>query len=127
MSFTVETNGSCINEVGQWSYTIKYLSKKGQPELIHSESGEAQGTTSIQMKLMAILKAIVYLRSIDTVEPIIIRSDCSLCIRCITKEYDCTSDDAFKRDRVTRGFVQYLQEIWWKIGPLAIRFETTPL
>ena len=123
MSLEVNTRGSCINEVGQWFYTIEYLRRKKDGELVHSDSGEASGTTDIQMKLMAILKALTYIRSIDATEPISIRSDCLLCIRCITKEFDCTSDDVFKRDKVTRGFVQYLNEIWWKVGNLNIRFD----
>lgn len=123
MSLEVNTRGSCINEVGQWFYTIEYLRRKKDGELVHSDSGEERGTTDIQMKLMAILNALTYLRSIDAVEPIVIISDCSLCVRCIIKEFDCTSDDAFKRDKVTRGFVQYLQEIWWKMSGFDIRFE----
>jgi hypothetical protein len=55
-------------------------------------------------------------------EPIIIKSDCPLCVKCITKKYDCANDDTFKRDKVTRGFVQYLQEIWWKMSGLNVRF-----
>lgn len=127
MSFEIHTHGSCNNDIGTWSYGIKYHQNARTDELIHSDTGEEKGTTEIQMKLMAILRAITYIRSIDPVEPVIIRSDCPLCIKCIKKEYDCTSDDAFKRDKVTRGFVQYLQEIWWKLGDLDVRFEiTTP-
>lgn len=124
MSLEIHTHGSCINETGHWSYTIEYHSVKTQSELIHSDSGEETGTTDIQMKLMAILKALTYIKSIDALKPITIKSDCPFCIKCITREYDCTSDDSFKRNRVTRGFVQYLQEIWWKIGDLDVRFET---
>jgi hypothetical protein len=61
----------------------------------------------------------------DTMGPIVIKSDCSLCVKCITKEFDCMGDDAFKRNKVTRGFVQYLQEIWWKMSGLDVRFEIT--
>lgn len=123
MSFKVQTKGLYSNEIGRWSYVIEYQHGKAPVELIHSDSGEERGTTDIQMKLMAILKALTYLRSIDAVEPITIKSDCLLCIQCIRKEFDCTSDDAFRRDKVTRGFVQYLQEIWWKIGNLSIQLD----
>ena len=123
MSLEVNTKGSCINEMGYWSYTIEYHHKKKHSELLYSDSGEERGTTDIQMKLMAILKALTYLRSIDSTESIVILSDCQLCVRCITKEFDCTSDNAFKRDKVARGFVQYLQEIWWKMSGLDIKFE----
>jgi ribonuclease HI len=123
MPLEIRTQGSCVNEKGRWSYTITYQSAKTQGDIAHSESGEEIGTTDIQMKLMAILKALTYLRSIDSIEPIIVRSDCSLCIKCITKEFDCASDDAYKRDKITRGFVQYLQEIWWKMSGMDVRFE----
>jgi len=74
---------------------------------------------------MAILESLTFAKSIITDELIIIKSDCPLCIKCLTKEYDCTSDDSFKRDKVTRGFMQYLQEIWWKMSGLNVRFEQT--
>ena len=125
MSLEVRTYGSYANEIGRWSYMIEYCSGKAQGEVVHSDSGEERGTTDTQMKLMAILKALTYLGSIDAIDPILIKSDCSLCIKCITKEFDCTSDGAFKRDKVTRGFVQYLQEIWWKIGSLDLKFEVS--
>ena len=123
MSLEVCTLGSCTGELGRWSFAIEYRSSKNRTEFVHSDSGEEKGTTAIQMKLMAILKALTYLRSINTTEPIIIGSDCALCVRCITKEFDCINDDAFKREKVTRGFVQYLQEIWWKMSSLDIKFE----
>ncbi|MFW9958216.1 MAG: hypothetical protein ACFFCT_09095 [Candidatus Odinarchaeota archaeon] len=124
MSFEIITRGSCVAGTGKWSYTINYSMKSGS-ELIYSDSGEALGTTDIQMKLMAILKALTYVRSMDPIESITIRSDCPFCIKCITKEFDCVNDDAYKRDKVTRGFVQYLQEIWWKIGDLDIQFKVS--
>jgi ribonuclease HI len=124
MSLEIHTEGSCSNVNGRWSYTIKYRDAQSNVEELHSDNGEESGTTDIQMKLMAILKALSYIRSMDTTGPIVIKSDCSLCVKCVTKEFDCTSDGAFKRDKVTRGFVQYLQEIWWKMSGLDIRFET---
>jgi len=124
MSFEIRTEGSCSDGNGIWSYTIKYGDRRSNLEEVHSDSGEETGTTDVQMKLMAILKALTYVRSIEAVEPIIIRADCSLCVRCIMKEFDCTSDDARKKNRVTRGFVQYLQEIWWKMSGLNVRYET---
>jgi len=123
MSLEIQTEGFCINGNGQWSFTVRYRDSRANLEDIHSDTGEATGTTDIQMKLMAILKALSYVRSIDSVEPIVVKSDCSLCVKCITKEFDCTRDDAFKREKVTRGFVQYLQEIWWKMSGLDLRFE----
>ena len=123
MSLEIHTQGFCSAGAGTWSFTIEYRDSRSSSELVHSDSGEETGTTDIQMKLMAILKALTYVQSIDAIELIIIRSDCSLCVKCITKEFDCTSGDAFKRDKVTRGFVQYLQEIWWKIGGLNVQFE----
>ncbi|TFG27842.1 hypothetical protein EU527_18080 [Candidatus Thorarchaeota archaeon] len=123
MSFEVLTQGSCITGIGRWSYTIEYRREMTEGELVHADSGDETGTTDSQMKLMAILKALTYIRSINPVEPVIVRSDCPLCIKCITKKFDCTSDDAFKRNKVTRGFVQYLHEIWWKTGRLDVRFE----
>jgi ribonuclease HI len=124
MLLEILTQGSCSNGSGTWSYSIEYVDRKSRRELIHSDRGEAFGTTDIQMKLMAILKALSYIRSMDPVEQIIIKSDCPFCIKCITKEFDCTRDDAFKRDKVTRGFVQYLQEIQWKMSGLDVQFES---
>jgi ribonuclease HI len=123
MPLEIRAQGSCVNEKGRWSYIITYQSAKAQGDIVRSESGEETGTTDIQMKLMAILKALTYLHSIGPVESIIIKSDCSFCVKCITGEYDCTSDDVFKRNKVTRGFVQYLQEIWWKMSGMDVRFE----
>jgi ribonuclease HI len=123
MSFEIRTEGFCSNGNGEWSYTVEYRGHESNAEEMHSDSGVETGTTDIQMKLMAILRALIYIRSIDVVEPVTIKSDCSLCVKCITKEFDCTSDNAFKRDKVTRGFVQYLQEIWWKLGDLDVHFD----
>lgn len=123
MSLEIFTEGFSIDGKGRWSYSIKHRDTRSDVEDIHSDHGEESGTTDIQMKLMAILKALSYIRSMDCVEHIVIKSDCSLCVKCITKEFDCTHDEAFKRNKVTRGFVQYLQEIWWKIGELNVRFE----
>ncbi|MHA3963528.1 MAG: ribonuclease H family protein [Candidatus Thorarchaeota archaeon SMTZ1-45] len=123
MSFEIHTEGSCIGKRGSWSYRVEHRHSESVVATLHSDSGEASGTTDIQMKLMAILKALAFVRSIVSDELIIIKSDCALCIKCITREFDCTSDDAFKRDKVTRGFVQYLQEIWWKMSGLNVQFE----
>jgi len=126
MSFEIHTEGSYIGESGWWSYRVEYRYGKTGVETIHSDSGEAAGTTDTQMKLMAILKSLAFVRTMVSDEPIIIKSDCPLCIKCITKEFDCTSDDVFKRNKVTRGFVQYLQEIWWKMSGLNVQFEHSP-
>jgi ribonuclease HI len=123
MSLEINTEGSCRNGNGHWSYTITYRDTNSDTNDIHSDHGEESGTTDIQMKMMAILKSLIYAKSMDSLEQIVIKSDCSLCVKCITKDFDCTSDDAFKRDKVTRGFVQYLQEIWWKMSGLDVRFE----
>jgi ribonuclease HI len=123
MSFEIHTQGTCSNGRGTWSYSIEYVDYKSCSELIHADHGEVIGTTDIQMKLMAILKALSYIRSMNSIEQIIIKSDCPFCVKCITKEFDCTRDDAFKRDKVTRGFVQYLQEIWWKMSGMNVCFE----
>jgi ribonuclease HI len=123
MSFEIYTEGSCTGDSGRWSYRVAYRSGESDVETIHSDAGESTGTTDIQMKLMAILKSLTFVRSMVTKEAILVRSDCPLCIKCITKEYDCVSDDAFKRNKVTRGFVQYLEEIWWKISGLNVQFE----
>jgi ribonuclease HI len=127
MSLEIHTDGSCTDGKGIWSYTIKYRDRRSRLKEVHSDRGQETGTTDIQMRLMAILEALTYVRSMNPVEPITVRSDCSLCVKCITKEYDCASNDAFKRDKVTRGFVQYLQEIWWKMSGLDVRFETEEL
>lgn len=124
MSLEIQTEGYCCDGNGCWAYVVRYRDSRSNVEEMHSARGEETGTTDTQMKLMAILKALTYVQSIEAVEPILIRSDCSLCVKCITKEFDCTSSDAFKREKVTRGFVQYLQEIWWKMAGLNIRFET---
>jgi ribonuclease HI len=123
MSLEIRTEGSCTDGRGVWSYIIEYRDRRSRLEEVHSDSGEETGTTDIQMRLMAILEALTYAKSMDPVEPIIVKSDCSLCIKCITREYDCASDDVFKRGKVTRGFVQYLQEIWWKMSGMDVRFE----
>jgi len=125
MSLEIHTEGSCIGESGRWSYRVDYRHSTSNVETIHSDHGEATGTTDIQMKLMAILNSLMFVRSIVSKELIIIKSDCPLCIKCITREFDCTNDDAFRRDKVTRGFVQYLQEIWWKMSGLNVRFENS--
>lgn len=124
MSLEIDAHGFYSEGLGRWSYTIMYRDRKSQVEEIHADSGEETGTTDVQMGLMAILKALTYVKSMNPVERIVIRSSCSLCIKCITKEYDCTSNDAYRRDKVTRGFVQYLQEIWWKMNGLDVHFET---
>lgn len=124
MSIEIQTEGCCSDGNGKWAYTIRYRDDASNIEEIHSDCGEESGTTHTQMRLMAILKALTYVRSLNPVEPILVRSDCPLCIRCITREFDCASAEAHKRNRVTRGFVQYLQEIWWKMTGLNIRFET---
>jgi ribonuclease HI len=126
MSFEIHTEGSCTGEGGRWSYRVDYRNDESMVETIHSDAGETTGTTGVQMKLMAILKALAFARSIVADESITIKSDCLFCIKCITKEFDCISDDAFRRDKVTRGFVQYLQEIWWNMGGLHVRFEYGP-
>jgi ribonuclease HI len=125
MSLEIHTEGSCTGRIGSWSYRVEHRQSEFDVEIIHSDSGESTGTTAIQMKLMAILESLTFAKSIVTDELIIIKSDCPLCIKCLTKEYDCTSDDAFKRDKVTRGFMQYLHEIWWKTSGLNVRFEQT--
>jgi ribonuclease HI len=123
MSFEIHTEGLSTGEGGRWSYRVDYRNSESEVEIIHSDAGETTGTTDVQMKLMAILKALAFVKSIVVDESITIKSDCLLCIKCITKEFDCTSDDAFRRDKVTRGFVQFLQEIWWKMSGLDVRFE----
>ena len=125
MSYEIRTEGSCTDGIGIWSYAVKYSDRRSNTEEVHSDCGEEAGTTDIQMKLMAILMALTYVQSLDAVAPVLIRSDCVLCVKCITKEFDCTSAYRFKRYKVTRGFVQYLQEIWWKMANLNVRFETS--
>ncbi len=75
------------------------------------------------MSLMAILQALGYVQSFAPTEKAIIKSDCRWCVKCLTREYDCVSDNRFKTDRVTRGYVQYLREIWWKASGLQVDFE----
>ena len=123
MSFEIHTEGLCTGGGGRWSYRVYYRNDESEVETIQSDAGETTGTTDVQMKLMAILKALAFAKSIVVDESITIKSDCLLCIKCITKEFDCTSDDAFRRDKVTRGFVQFLQEIWWNMRGLDVRFE----
>lgn len=123
MSFEIHTEGLCTGGGGRWSYRVDYRNDESEVETIQSDAGETTGTTDVQMKLMAILKALAFAKSIVVDESITIKSDCLLCIKCITKEFDCTSDDAFRRDKVTRGFVQFLQEIWWNMRGLDVRFE----
>lgn len=123
MPLVIRTQGSCVDGEGEWSYTIHEKSLEGKPELLHSESGEAGGTTSRQMKLMAILKALSYVKASDSAIPILLISDCEWCVKCIKREFDCASDDEFRRDKVARGYVQYLQEIWWKLGGIQVTFQ----
>ena len=122
MSLEIHTEGSCAGRSGRWSYRVDRRYSESDFETIHSDSGESAGTTATQMKMMAILKSLAFVRSIATDELIIIKSDCPLCVKCITKEFDCSSDEPSRRDKVTRGFVQYLQEIWWKMSCLDVRF-----
>ena len=122
MSFLIHTQGSCNLGDGEWSYTTYYTSPTGETEVVDSQQGKTSGTTARQMKLMAILNAVSRARSLNIQLPIVLKSDCEWCVKCIAREYDCTSDDGYRRDKVSRGYVQYLQEIWWKIGDLDITF-----
>ncbi|MBD3407524.1 MAG: hypothetical protein GF411_15515 [Candidatus Lokiarchaeota archaeon] len=123
MTFFITTRGNCFEGLGKWSYELEYKYSDGTISFEHSAEGESSGTTSRQMKLNAILQAIIFVKSMDLSGPIIIRSDCRWCVKCLTREYDCVSDDKYKRDKVARGYVQFIREIWWKIEHLDVRFE----
>ncbi len=123
MSIIVYTWGSCIRGEGKWSYQVYEGDSKEQPLLFHYEEGASSGTTSRQMSLMAILRALDYARTLTPTERVVVKSDCRWCVRCLNREYDCVSDNKFKTDRVTRGHVQYIREIWWKASGLDVRFE----
>jgi ribonuclease HI len=79
------------------------------------------------MKLMAILKALSYAKASDYLTSILLISDCEWCTKCIKREFDCASDDEFKRHKVSRGYVQYLQEIWWTLSGMQVRFQVETL
>ncbi|TXT57874.1 MAG: hypothetical protein BAJATHORv1_10582 [Candidatus Thorarchaeota archaeon] len=123
MSFTITTHGSCFKGLGKWSYELEYISPNRSISFNHSDCGEASGTTTRQMKLNAILQAVMFVKSSDFSGSVVVKSDCKWCVKCLTREYDCVSDDKFKRDKVARGYVQFIREIWWKIENMDVRFE----
>jgi ribonuclease HI len=123
MTLVINAKGSSENGRGEWSYTVEERTANGEPELLHTETGVSSGTTSRQMRLMAILKGLSYVKSLDMGLPVLVISDCIWCVKCIKKEFDCVSDNEFKRDKVSRGYVQYLQEIWWKLGEMPVEFQ----
>ncbi|TFG04941.1 hypothetical protein EU538_11815 [Candidatus Thorarchaeota archaeon] len=123
MLLIVKTKGSAVAGRGEWDYTIEYEEPYTDTLITHSNEGAARGTTSRQMKLMAILRGLEHAKSLEVADTIIIRSDCEWCVKCLTREYDCVTDDEFKTDKVTRGYVQYIREIWWKASGLDVRFE----
>jgi ribonuclease HI len=122
LSLIIQTHGSCEDGLGEWSYTIHYRDTEGACELLQSAEGESKGSTARQMHLMAILNALSHAKSLEFGVPILLKSACHWCVKCIRHEYDCVSDDEYKRDKVSRGYVQYLQEIWWKVGDLKVTF-----
>ncbi|MFW9961433.1 MAG: hypothetical protein ACFFDV_10460, partial [Candidatus Thorarchaeota archaeon] len=67
MSLEIFTEGFSIDGKGRWSYSIKHRDTRSNVEDIHSDHGEESGTTDIQMSLMAILKALSYVRSMESV------------------------------------------------------------
>ncbi|TFF91705.1 hypothetical protein EU546_08265 [Candidatus Thorarchaeota archaeon] len=123
MPIIVETRGSCGAGQGEWSYTVEYEVPEMSSTLTYHDSGTASGTTSRQMKLMAILRGLEYAKSLDLSQTIIIKSDSEWCVKCLMREYDCVSDDRFKTESVTRAYVQYLREIWWKMAGVAVEFQ----
>jgi ribonuclease HI len=126
VSLRIQTHGMCEQETGTWSYEIQYRGTEGDLEQISAKRGSAEGTTARQMQLMAILNSLSEAKSLDMGVPMILESDCEWCIKCITREYDCVSDDEHRRNKVDRGYVQYLQEIWWKISGIDVTFVARP-
>ncbi|NHJ14179.1 MAG: hypothetical protein EAX95_10915 [Candidatus Thorarchaeota archaeon] len=122
MSLVIQTHGSCEDGLGKWSYNIDYRNAEGGCELLQSAEGESKGTTLRQMHLMAILNALSHAKSLELGVPILLKSSCHWCVKCIRRDYDCVSGDEHKRNKVSRGYVQYLQEIWWKLGDLEVTF-----
>jgi hypothetical protein len=78
------------------------------------------------MKMMAILNSLSQARSLDMGVPVVLESDCEWCVKCIAREYNCASSDEHRREKVDRGYVQYLQEIWWKMSGLDVTFVVQP-
>ncbi len=124
MVVKVWTSGDCTAGYGKWVYHIEYDDLITQEPLKISDKGSSNGTTGRQMKLMAILRALDRIKSLDLDDKHVrLWSDCRWCVKCLTKEYDCVSDNRFKEDKVTRGYVQYLQEIWWKAEGLHVDYQ----
>lgn len=118
------TSGDCTAGYGEWYYNIEYEDPITGESIEISDRGASSGTTSRQMKLMAILRALDKIQSFEFEDvQVKLWSDCRWCVKCLTKEYDCVSDNKFKEDKVTRGYVQYLQEIWWKAKGIHVEYH----
>lgn len=123
MSYEIVARGSCVRGHGEWSYSVTYADPELDVSFSSSSQGSSKGTTARQMKLMAILKALESIKAQEYLGAIVVKSDCEWCVKCLSREYDCVSDSKFKKDKVARGYVQYIQEIWWKTSGLTVRFE----
>jgi len=122
----VWTKGDSTSGYGEWSYHIEYKDPITQETLRFSDRGVSRGTTARQMKLMAILRALDKIKSLELDDKNVkLSSDCRWCVKCLKREYDCVSDNKFKEDKVTRGYVQYLQEIWWKAEGLDVDYQVS--
>lgn len=123
MSYELVAMGSCVLGNGEWSYSVTYANPELDLSFSFSDQGTSKGTTARQMKLMAILKALESVKAQEYPGTIVVKSDCEWCVKCLSREYDCVTDNKFRKDKVARGYVQYIQEIWWKTSGLAVRFE----
>jgi ribonuclease HI len=123
MSYEIVAEGSCVLGHGVWSYSMTYTNPELDVSFSSSNQGSSEGTTARQMGLMAILKALEAVKAQEYSGTIMVRCDCEWCVKCLSQEYDCVSDDKFKKDKVARGYVQYIQEIWWKTSGLNVRYE----
>ena len=85
MKIIIHATGSSEDGKGEWSYSVEEQDVDGLLELLHTETGISSGTTTRQMKLMAILKGLSYVKSLDMGCPVLVISDCIWCIKCIKK------------------------------------------
>lgn len=84
-SILIYADGSCLGNPGPggWAATLRRYSSEGQTAH-RSISGGDKATTNMRMEMMAIIKALGFLRS-DETAPITIRSDNLIIVRGMTE------------------------------------------
>jgi len=107
------TSGYCHrSDCCGWAYLIQYETAEGVFKV--QEVGYDKGSTTHQMSLMAILKALKKMNDLSDkiTDRVYIYSNDKRAIKCINGEYDCNA----------RVVASYLDEIDWARGGLRIEF-----